>query len=78
MGLGRVVGGGLVEAGVTVVTAFQVLWGTTLLPSSPGCWMAANRVLSSGVKNGPVISAPSGAEQIALRWPRSGPAVGTP
>ena len=51
---------------VLAAMAFQVLCGAPMLPSSPGCWMARNNVRLSGVKNGPVISAPSGAEHSAL------------
>ena len=52
---------GVELCGEVVETGQRVLGWSKLLPSSsPGCWMATNRVLLSGVKAGPQSSAPRG------------------
>src|SRR5262245_27054287 len=46
--------------------------------ASPGCCTARNNVSSSGVKNGPHISAPTGTRKNSFEVPRSGPSVSSP
>jgi flagellar hook-associated protein 3 FlgL len=49
-----------------------------LSASSPGCWTETNKVRPSGVKHGPVASAPCGQENRSFGKPRAGPTVSTP
>src|SRR5512145_823045 len=53
----------------------QRVEGLSKVEPSPGCWMARNSVLPSGVNSGPQISEPAGPVKKQRVAPRLGPLV---